>query len=266
MKAKQCIDCGKWHRNISLVCTACILLRQQARQKGHIYTVPIKYSKFKFASNYGMSNSKLVNTFADQYEGVWEMPKATLSYEALQLDSEGQVLEGAYRLKLEGNFKQHIEPIVKFIKMSIPSSERTYDPTTYEWFYHEKWHPIMQTALGGSHFSIVYNVTKEAFTELKRKQAEWAKQAGQAFQTKQYNTDEDVLKFSNLLVTANAVLPEENQFTLVDKVAKFTRELAIAAYKKAIKFYHPDLHPERAEQASELNEVWSRLKEGYYIK
>ena len=51
--------------------------------------------------------------------GDEEMPKATLSYEALQLDSEGIPTEGAYKLKLEGNFKTHIEPIVKFIKATI---------------------------------------------------------------------------------------------------------------------------------------------------
>jgi hypothetical protein len=194
------------------------------------------------------------------------MPKATLSYEALAVDTEGNVTEGAYRLKLEGNFKQHIEPIVKFIKSSIPSSERTYDPTTYEWFYHEKWHPFMEQAFKGSHYTIVYGVTKEAFTELKRKQAEWAKQAGQAFQTKQYDTNEDLEKFQELLIDSASNKDLLIEVPIYDVVKAWTRQQAEKAYKRAIRFYHPDLHPERAVQASELNEVFTRLKESYYIK
>ena len=186
-----------------------------------------------------------------------EMPKATLSYEALQLDSEGIPTEGAYKLKLEGNFKTHIEPIVKFIKTAIPSSDRTYDPTTYEWAFHEKYYPLMEQAFKGSHFQVSFTVRKEDFVELKRKQAEFAKQAGQSFQTKQYSTDEDINKFASLLLQAS--IPATGYLD-------WTKEEAIKIYKRAIRFFHPDLHPERASQASELNEVFSRLKESYYIK
>lgn len=207
--------------------------------------------------------SKKRNSFSNQYEGVWEMPKATLSYEALQLSPEGEILEGAYRLKLEGNLKQHIEPVVKFIKTSVPSSDRTYEPTTFEWFYHEKYHDLMKLALSGSHFTVNYTVTKEQFVELKRKQDEFAKQAGQAFQTKQYPVDDDINKFASLLSTAHV-----SNGTIFTKVALETwnKETATMFYKKAIKFFHPDLHPERAAQASELNEVFTRLKETYYLK
>jgi len=205
----------------------------------------------------------LITLYSYDFDGETEMPKATLSYEALKLSSEGEILEGAYRLKLEGNFKQHIEPVVKFIKTSVPSSDRTYDPTTFEWFYHEKYHDLMKLALSGSHFTVNYTVTKEQFVELKRKQDEFAKQAGQALQTKQYPVDDDINKFASLLSTAHV-----SNGTVFTKVALETwnKETATMFYKKAIKFFHPDLHPERAAQASELNEVWTRLKEGYYIK
>lgn len=186
-----------------------------------------------------------------------EMPKAILSYEALQLDSEGIPTEGAYKLKLEGNFKTHIEPIVKFIKATIPSSDRTYDPTTYEWAFHERFWPLMEQAFKGSHFQVQFTVRKEDFVELKRKQAEFAKQAGQSFQTKQYSTDEDINKFASLLLQAS--IPATGYLD-------WTKEEAMKIYKRAIRFFHPDLHPERASQASELNEVFSRLKESYYIK
>lgn len=208
--------------------------------------------KIAIAQAYGFGYKNPQNLFKDE-----EMPKATLSYEALQLDSEGIPTEGAYKLKLEGNFKQHIEPIVKFIKASIPSSDRTYDPTTYEWAFHEKFWPLMEQAFKGSHFQVSFIVRKEDFVELKRKQAEFAKQAGQTFQTKQYSTDEDMAKFGMLLSTANY-----GTKGYVD----WTREQALKAYKTIIRFFHPDLHPERAAQAAELNEVWTRLKEGYYIK
>jgi hypothetical protein len=188
-----------------------------------------------------------------------EMPKATLSYEALTTDNDGIPTEGAYKLKLEGNFKNHIEPIVKFIKASIPSSDRTYDPNTYEWAFHERYWPLMEQAFKGSHFQVQFTVRKEDFVELKRKQAEWAKQAGQNFQVKQYPVEADIMIFSNLI---DKVGNGSNLGTIRD----WTRQEAEKAYKKAIRFFHPDLHPERASEASSLNEVWSRLKEGYYIK
>lgn len=195
---------------------------------------------------------------ADDFDGE-EMPKATLSYEALQIDTEGNVIEGAYKLKLEGNFKSDIEPMVTFVKAAIPSSDRTYDPITREWFYHEKFHPTMEQALKGSRFALNYTVTKEQFVELKRKQDEFARQAGQTFQVKQYDTNEDLAKFGSLLRQSGVTSP-------ISEISTWAREQALKAYRFAIKFFHPDLHPERAEQASELNEVWSRLKEGYYIK
>lgn len=253
---KHCIDCNKPHNNISGVCTACILLRKQARKQNktwqylHIrYSMPYNFVNFQ--------NQYLVNwTTIDEVE---EMPKATLSYEALALDNEGIPTEGAYKLKLEGNFKTHIEPIVKFIKASIPSSDRTYDPTTYEWAFHERFWPLMEQAFKGSHFQVSFTVRKEDFVELKRKQAEFAKQAGQTFQTQQYPVDIDVETFGKLIAATSSNITN-------GEYKNWSREQAIAAYKKAIRFYHPDLHPERAAQASELNEIWSRLKDSYYIK
>lgn len=262
---KYCIDCNKPHNNISGVCTACILLRKQERQQNKTW----QYLKIKYGMPYNFVN------FQNQYLGNWntideveEMPKAILSYEALQLDSEGIPTEGAYKLKLEGNFKNHIEPIVKFIKAAIPSSDRTYDPASYEWAFHEKYYPLMENAFKGSHFQVSFTVRKEDFVELKRKQAEFAKQAGQSFATRQVPVEEDITKFFCLLEfsqylwhSITGILPSN-----IEILKSWTRQEAEKAYKKAIRFYHPDLHPERAAQASELNEVWSRLKEGYYIK
>lgn len=237
---------------IRIICTSCgrVILPGETYHTwlnipNGVLTSPISYDIF------------CSNCYDPNFSGDF-MPKATLSYEALQLDSEGIPTEGAYKLKLEGNFKQHIEPIVKFIKASIPSSDRTYDPTTYEWAFHEKFWPLMEQAFKGSHFQVSFTVRKEDFVELKRKQAEFAKQAGQTFQTRQYNTDEDLNLFGNLIAATN--------YHNGNGYKNWNREEATAAYKKAIRFYHPDLHPERAAQAAELNEVWSRLKESYYIK
>jgi len=263
MKCQLCIDgvphlkqyCGKYTN------------KQRAKVIINPSTLNFSFSNMhRILRNYPIQSSHSVigYTFAD--EGVWEMPKATLSYEALNIDTEGNVTEGAYRLKLEGNFKQHIEPIVKFIKATIPSNDRTYDPNTYEWFYHEKWHPLMDMAFKGSQFSVQYTITKEAFTELKRKQSEWAKQAGQSFQTKQYNTSEDIEKFAFLLNEAGFSQPNGTFTGIVEYLENIPKDIAISLYKKAIRFFHPDLHPDRATQASELNEVFSRLKESYYIK
>ncbi len=203
----------------------------------------------------------------DTLEGE-EMPKATLSYEALQLEEEtGNVLEGAYKLKLEGNFNTHVEPIVKMIKQLIPSSERTYEPTTREWFYHEKYHNTIKQLLDGLCYQIVFTIRKEDFVELKCKQTEWARQAEQQFKTQTYDTTQDILNYQDLLIRAGLVCDKTNTSIIAPMPIKdWNRENAEKAYKKAIRFFHPDLHPERAVQASQLNEIWSRLKEGYYIK
>lgn len=260
-----CFDCGKTINGIPYI-------RSIISIKGKI-TQYVCINCFNTAIRNHFAN------FANQYLGNWnkideveEMPKATLSYEALQLDSEGIPTEGAYKLKLEGNFKTHIEPIVKFIKASIPSSDRTYDPTTYEWAFHERFWPLMEQAFKGSHFQVQFTVRKEDFVELKRKQAEFAKQAGQTFQTHQYDTNKDINKFFELLTPVLLKIdfpfvcggiPTDFNLTAIQNI---DRSQAEKAYKKAIRFYHPDLHPERAAQASELNEIWSRLKESYYIK
>lgn len=225
-------------------------------------------SAYSWLTNIVIQHGYLIPIWEYYHDYCWnngdiEMPKAMLSYEALQLDSEGIPTEGAYKLKLEGNFKTHIEPIVKFIKASIPSSDRTYDPTTYEWAFHEKFWPLMEQAFKGSHFQVSFTVRKEDFVELKRKQAEFAKQAGQSFATRQVPVEEDLNKFAQLLTTA--ANGNGSIFTLT-ALQTWNKEIANQFYKKAIRFFHPDLHPERAAQAAELNEIWSRLKEGYYIK
>lgn len=185
-----------------------------------------------------------------------EMPTAKLTYELLDEQSG----EGAYKLKLEGNFKHHIEPMVQFIKKFVPSADRTYDPTSFEWHYHERWQDIMLQAFKAGNWYVDYVISKEQYADLKRKQDEFARQAGQQFQTRQVPIEEDLQMFEKLLA------PISNGDADFLELKNWSREQAIRAWKRALRFYHPDLHPERASQASQLNEVWGRLKEGYYIK
>lgn len=190
--------------------------------------------------------------------GTQEMARAYLTYELLD-EATG---EGAYKLKLEDkpyNFKKTIKPFVDFIKSIIPSSDRTYDPNTFEWHYHEKYHDIIEKALKGAQFQVTYVVAKKDFEELRRKQKEFEQKAGQSFSSRTIPVEQDLKNFEKLLKNAG-VLVLNGSLSALDKIG------ATALWKRALRFYHPDLHPERAAEASQLNEVWSRLKEGYYIK
>ncbi len=183
-----------------------------------------------------------------------EMPRAYLEY----LELNPQSGEGAYKLKFEGHFKQYIQPMVTFIKATIPGSDRTYDPNTYEWFFHEKYFDVMKTALEGSNFRVEQGVTKEQFEELRKQQEEYARQAGQSFSVQKHDTNEDLKSFIALLVGAGVKWK--------DDPANWSKDIAKKAYLRAIKYYHPDLNPGMIMMATQLNEVWSRLKEAYYIK
>lgn len=219
------------------------------------YVMALKYVNINYAIT-GRVSSK--NTLDPPKEST-EMAKATLEY--IELNTNGNNnsgISGAYKLKLEGHFKRHIEPMVQFIKATIPGSDRTYDPNTYEWFFHEKYFDVMKTALQGSHFTVDISITKEVYEDFRRKQQEYAQQAGQTLSSQQHSTNDDLKIFIDLM--ANAGLKWQKD------PSEWNREIAEKAYKRTIRFYHPDLHPEKAAEAATLNEVWLRLKQSYYIK
>lgn len=194
---------------------------------------------------------------ATSCKNVWklrneEMARAYLTYVLLNEQSG----EGAYKIKLEGHFKSQIKPFVDFIKSVIPSSDRTYDPTTYEWHYHEKYDDIIRKALKGTSFHITDVVTKEQYAELKRKQEEFAQ--ARPISTEMIPVEIDLKAFEALLLTAGVKWN--------NPPSEWNKEVASKAYKKAIIYYHPDLHPEREEQSYQLNSIWRRLQESYYLK
>lgn len=195
------------------------------------------------------------------YSGDSLMKKATFTFEQLDANTG----EGCYKLKLEGPFKTHIEPMVQFIKGLVPSSDRLYDPNSREWTYSEKYDQFIRTAIQAAGFQIDELISKQKFQEFKKKQEEAARSAGQSLQSRQIPIGQDLQQFRDLLISA-LIVSQDNGIPAMKIIENWTKEEAISAYKKAIRFYHPDLHPERAEQASQLNEVWSRLKEAYYIK
>lgn len=190
-----------------------------------------------------------------------EVKKATLTFE--QLDAVTG--EGCYKLKLEGPFKQAIEPIVTFIKGLVPSSDRLYDPNSKEWTYSEKYDQFIRAALQAAGFHIDELISKQTFNEFKKKQEEAARAARQSYQQRIVPVGEDLQQFRDLLISAKLV-SNDNGIPAMKVIENWNREEAKKAWKKAFVFYHPDVHPERASQASQLNEVWSRLKENYYTK
>lgn len=138
--------------------------------------------------------------------------------------------------------KQH-KGFLEILKKSIPSSERDYNPTTHEWFIQEKW------------LDIVVQLTTLVFGEpyVARKE-EWN---NFQYSSTVIPTHTDLKKFDSILRDAAII-------TNGTDVAKLERNDAVKLYRKAALILHPDKNPANAAIMSQLNEVFTRLKQTYY--
>ena len=165
----------------------------------------------------------------------------------------------AYRFAFKKGFSQGV---IDIIKKAIPANERdTSGPPKWEWFFSERWYELVKLALEGAGFKITI-ITKEEIDELRRKQAE-AQQ--HAWKPAVLSLDTELEKFRKLLFDANII--HNNGRDSSEIVRQWSLEEAKQAYKKATRYYHPDLHPERAESMSVLNSTWMVLSDkekGYY--
>lgn len=199
----------------------------------------------------GLCNSCYASFISNYFEEN-EMKKASFQYEA-SVD--------AYKVNFSfRNYKRDLEGVINFIKTSVPSAERTYDPKTYTWYINEKYYaPLIQVLLSLG-WDCDTKISKKQFEDFKKKQEEAAKAAGHSYQTRQRDKNEELSIFreilSNVGITTNGL---EN--LSLDEAKKLYRRAAI--------LLHPDRNkdnPIAAEKMSILNSTWTFLQEGYYIK
>lgn len=184
-----------------------------------------------------------------------EMKKASFQYEA-SID--------AYKINFSfRNYKRDLEGVINFIKTSVPSADRTYDPKTYTWYINEKYYDPLIQVLSSLGWDCDTKISKKQFEDFKKKQEEAAKAAGQAFSTRTRDKNEELSIFreilSNVGITTNGL---EN----------LSLNEAKKLYRRAAILLHPDRNkdnPIAAEKMSILNSTWTFLQDpekGYYIK
>jgi len=142
---------------------------------------------------------------------------------------------GAYSLKFENTFKwDQMQGVLIWIKQTIPSQEREYDPETKTWYIHEKYVDKLKELI-----ELMHNDFDLEF----------------------------VSKPDNQTYTAHFV-PTETYLEIFKKISgidisKLDISEAKKIYRRTSMYLHPDKNPDRPDISArmyELNEAWDQLQ------
>jgi hypothetical protein len=147
---------------------------------------------------------------------------------------------GAYELKFDNAFNQwdKVQAIIAWIKMTVPSSERDYDPDTKIWTLHEKFFTFLKGVL-----DTVDDFDTSVFEK---------PDASSYGQTKFVPLDE----YTNLFKFVTGMDIKTMEFKDAQKV-----------YRIHAMRMHPDKNPDDAssgQKMAEFNEAWDVIKERHY--
>jgi len=166
------------------------------------------------------------------------MPRYNRNSGPVNVSLSWSTMIGAYNLKFDnayGDFDK-VKAVITWIKMTIPSNERDYDPDTYEWTIHEKYFQTLKDVIEGiSGFNFSY----------------FEKPLGNS-QTKFVPLDEYTKLF---------------QYVTNQDATQLEYKDALRAYRLAALRMHPDRHPEdpsAGQKMSEFNEAWNVIKERHF--
>ena len=145
---------------------------------------------------------------------------------------------GAYNLKFDNAYSNFtkVKAVIAWIKMTIPSNERDYDPDTYEWVIHEKYFVMLRDVIKGvGDFDATFFEKPEGSSQIK------------------FVPLDEYMKL----------------FTYVtgQELAKLEFKEAQRAYRLAAMKMHPDRHPDNpnaGQRMSEFNEAWDVIKERHF--
>lgn len=185
---------------------------------------------WSFHINYRIYNSV---TKEEGEEGE-VMPKAYFTWDQV-----------SYKLKFEfggRDYKTIIEPTLSLLKGTIPSSDRDFDYDKKEWFIKEEWKDFILALLYAK-----FGQPNVVF---------WEKPA----ETHSYvpatkDIQAELLRFSEIIGHDLKALE------------KLSLKEVLPLYRKACFRYHPDRNPDGAFIMSELNSLWTSLKDvekGYF--
>ena len=151
------------------------------------------------------------------------------------------ITNAAYRVSFTniGRHWSKCEIIITFIKQTIPTSQREYDPDLKMWFVGESYiQSIVDMCSAIPDFDVCFTPKPE-----------------EVFTTKMHSKEEDYATFKRMLSLAHIEFSDCN---LTDfKYAK-------RAYLRAAMQLHPDRAPDMAAEMSTLNETWTRLQHSYF--
>lgn len=150
------------------------------------------------------------------------------------LISWDNVTNSAYKLNFS-NIKNHFNKVqltIDYIKASIPSSQREYDPETKSWFIGES--SIQNIRDFCSHipdFEIIFNEKPD-----------------QLVSSKITDPKADYAEFKRMLSFAHIDFEDTKSYSIAKR-----------AYLRAAMKLHPDVAPAMYQEMQTLNEVWARL-------
>lgn len=154
---------------------------------------------------------------------------------------------------------------LNFLKKVIPSHLRTSSgPPDWYWYFGRDFFEVVKTLFEGlqdKYKRKMYEVRVVSEVEVKKLQEEQAN-ASHSWtpSTRSVSIDEELHKFYDLV---------PHNGTSFDVVRNMSLDEAKKLYRKGANVYHPDRNngsPSAASKMCELNEVWSLLKEIYYLK
>lgn len=169
------------------------------------------------------------------------MEQSTVIQVSLIWDS---LTNAGYIFSMKPFIKQKCEPIILWIKGTVPVSQREYDPQTYSWFIGEKFALQLKDVI--ETFGSDYNIN---FVE----KPEAAPTA--AFHSK----EDDFVRLKDIFELAGIITSEQKkEFT-----TEFSEDGCKKFYFKAAMKLHPDYNKSEASAKlmAEMTEIWARLKQ-----
>jgi hypothetical protein len=128
-----------------------------------------------------------------------------------------------------------VQSTINFIKATIPSSQREYDPDTKTWYIGES----------------AYKNLLDVLNAIPQFEVSFLEKPAQVTAQRFHSKEDDFTRWKQILSMSHIQVP-------MDKVPSFQE--AVKLYRRAAMYLHPDRNPSMASEMSELNEVWNRLK------
>lgn len=143
--------------------------------------------------------------------------------------------------------------IVNFIKMTVPSHERSWDADLKAWFVHEKWYDLIKQVLDGKGYN-VKSYTKQNDIDMKKKVEEAARNHNYQVAQSRLPSEKELL--NNFI----AIMKEVGIGLDIKQLEQIEKSHFQKLYRHGALALHPDKNPTKAHLMSDLNVAWDGIK------